>query len=444
MRWNKLPRPDFEKSVNVPMYSLSAAKAEELNAAPMEGSIRDVDRLKLAAAVMNGSNKLNLSEIRALPYLLLDPELAHLNPEFSRNVIENFSIGKAFWRKLFNSWLFYYPLNSEHGLLVRDSLIRNQSLLNSKQLNLVSELRVLDELDLKLVLKVLASSESLLTMKEIGLVEGRPSTRIATAVLECLAVHCSSGRASAAENEIFLNLVVCKDVIHDSAKACGLVGLVVPLKDFSPDDRAVKRVRKIIQNSLPDPRIDDRLWPAISNKIGGDTTRRECLKIVKKWNVFQSITLFFRIIEDVVEREDAKHHFPKRKEFWLRYFKQKAVSEAWVVLGRKAESRIKELKKRGDEEIQGLSFGVLNGASYDQCVLIMRVGDLTVMEWSHSGACRVWNRSDTRAPFLNRTRYEREQLMQESSHRIVHDARGGWTVKLHDILRKQGGIRSVV
>lgn len=444
MQWNKLPRPDFDKSVKVPLGSVSAAKAEELNAAPMKGSIRGVDRLKLAESVLNGSDTLNLSEIRALPYLLLDPELADLNPEFTKNVIENYSIGKAFWRKLFNSWLSYYPLNSEHGILVRDGLISNQSLLNSKQLNLVSKLGVLDELDLTLLLKVAASSESSSTMKEIGLVEGRPSTRIAMAALECLAIHCSSGRASAADNEIFFNLVVRKDTIHDSAKACGLVGLVIPLKYKSPDDRDVKKVRKIIQNSLPDPRIDDRLWPAISKKMGGDKARRDCLEIVKKWNVFQSITLFFRIIEEVVEREDAKHHFPKRKEFWLRYFRQNAISEAWVVLGPKAESRIKELKKRGDEEIKGLSFGVLNGAAYDQCVLIMRVGDLTVMEWSHSGACRVWNRSDAKAPFLNRMRYEREQLMQESTHRIVHDARDSWTLKLHNILRKQGGIRSVV
>ena len=89
----------------------------------------------------------------------------------------------------------------------------------------------------------------------------------------------------------------------------------------------------------------------------------------------------------------------------------------------------------------------MTGGSNDQCALLLRVGDLTILEWSHSGACRVWKHRDPKAPWLNKKYYNRTEIMQDvakESHKIVHDANDRWVQKLHTVLRDEGGVRSVI
>ena len=117
------------------------------------------------------------------------------------------------------------------------------------------------------------------------------------------------------------------------------------------------------------------------------------------------------------------------------------MTEAWVLLGRKAGAYVRELRASGDQEVASLDCGKLTGAQNGQSVLVMRVGELTIVEWSHSGACRVWLSNDPKAPRLHQATTDRTELMTESLDRITHDHRGNWQQPLHTIIRTRGNVR---
>ena len=79
---------------------------------------------------------------------------------------------------------------------------------------------------------------------------------------------------------------------------------------------------------------------------------------------------------------------------------------------------------------------------------MMKIGKLIIMEWSHSGACRVWEGNDPNAPSLHKRSYTTDSFMNEPSRgepwRITHDSRDRWEMKLNNIISKYSGIRRTV
>ena len=68
---------------------------------------------------------------------------------------------------------------------------------------------------------------------------------------------------------------------------------------------------------------------------------------------------------------------------------------------------------RGNEDYQALRWASLSGGPSDQCALLMRVGNTTVMEFSHSGKARIWDdnqRVRNRAPRLHNDRCRADEL----------------------------------
>ena len=281
-------------------------------------------------------------------------------------------------------------------------------------------------------------------LDKIGLSNGVTSTKFARSLLTSIVSFVMKNQISPTELKALKQIFAPNNQVHESVKSEAMVALIFSVAKESVTSESSQMVRKIIQNSYLDPRFHRYEWPSVSEVLGGQKTRDLCMEQVKKWQVFQSIVLFFQIIEDVVERDDASHHFPIRREFWIRYFNQGAVTDAWVVLGKKASSRVRKLIATGDPEYKMLSWADLEGANHDQSVLMMKVGNLTIIEWSHSGACRIWRNEDVQAPVMNKKNYHREDFMKEATHRIVHDSGKKWQGKLTRVINNDGGLRSVV
>ena len=84
-------------------------------------------------------------------------------------------------------------------------------------------------------------------------------------------------------------------------------------------------------------------------------------------------------------------------------------------------------------------------------LLLMEIGDLVFAEWSHSGKCRAWKRTDPRAPRLGRVQYTRGDVIipsmqivpTYSEDGIVHhgsDA-GRWQQRLANFIYNETNIR---
>ena len=108
------------------------------------------------------------------------------------------------------------------------------------------------------------------------------------------------------------------------------------------------------------------------------------------------------------------------------------------MLGSKANKYV-ETEEPWNAEIQ-VSYAQLEGARYDPSVLLLKVGSLTVMEWSHSGR-RAESAVNKLAPKLYQERYRRQSLISDCDDRVTHDHRGNWQTKLHRIIRDKGGVR---
>jgi hypothetical protein len=75
----------------------------------------------------------------------------------------------------------------------------------------------------------------------------------------------------------------------------------------------------------------------------------------------------------------------------------------------------------------------------------MKIGNITVVEWSHSGACRVWKKGDSNAPNFSSRSYTgsdlRAQVLDEERDRIRHDPAGNWKASITKRINDYSGLR---
>lgn len=145
-----------------------------------------------------------------------------------------------------------------------------------------------------------------------------------------------------------------------------------------------------------DPRLEPGRWHSVD---------RRAQNVFRRWLTYYSLEHFFRIVDASVKDDpEARKHWPYRRAFWLSYWQRGALDDAWLALGRDAQDAASRIL------IINTPFGSLSGALANQSVLLMRIGPLTIAEWSHNGKCRAWSADDSAAPKLSRRQYSRENF----------------------------------
>jgi hypothetical protein len=439
-------------NINLPSTNRCLEKSQELKAT--ESSVRTVEVVpaKLVDIVLNKSaSELSHREIRALPYFILDSRFRDFNPVFAKTVLRDFSNGRTFWPTLFNAWLFHYDLRSGVGKAVREALRTNRSQLPDMFLTLNSTFNILETKPnlhkvALLILKGDIGSELLQEISFSG--DGVSGGQFSLALLSGFAKCCMTEALTESELMRLVQILCPHGALHDSIRDVALVSFIYSIEKRSRESEVFLSVKEIIDNNFKDPRIYAHQWPAISEYLGGEKTRNHCINIVKQWHIFQSITLFFKLIEEVVEDQEHEHHFPQRRKFWIDYFDKGMVSDAWVILGSKGANEADRYKRSGDADFASLAWAKLSTGKSDQCVLLMQIGETRVVEWSHSGACRLWASGDRNAPMMSRPRYTgsdlRAVVADDVKDRVVHDPGGRWKTKIEQRIRAYSGWRRFV
>jgi hypothetical protein len=175
-------------------------------------------------------------------------------------------------------------------------------------------------------------------------------------------------------------------------------------------------------------------WRGVSQKS---------LNVLLAWLTGDTLRLFMKILEDTAD--DIWRH---RQAFWMAYYNQQHIEEAWVVLGEEAASRARRLRISDSS----LVYGRLYGSAPDKSVLIMRMGDLILVEWSHDGALRAYRQSAPDIPELYQTNYQASELRAVKSLDFHDGANmnpelrhsgsdsGSWQRKARDFFRKNVGV----
>jgi len=206
--------------------------------------------------------------------------------------------------------------------------------------------------------------------------------------------------------------------------------LFLPWKTSSPAAEHQNRLLDVAIRFAGDPRVQPRRWKPVDESA---------LEVVTRWLTKASFEQFFAIVDEMTDRPDM---WRERKRFWSRYLDDNHISAAWVVFGAEGVERARRAARQtGNEAL--LMFGRLapgGGRTPQHTALIMTIGDLTVVEWSHNGKWNIWRRNAVRIPSLNKPEYNTYELMDGPINGI-HDAHGGWQGKIRNHIYQETGLR---
>jgi hypothetical protein len=172
--------------------------------------------------------------------------------------------------------------------------------------------------------------------------------------------------------------------------------------------------------TLGDPRHDHAGWLGV---------RREAIDLASRWLSARTMEAFFEILSHT--QDDIGVY---RRQFWQAYYNAGHITEAWIALGEEAAQALASI----DTEHQLEYAKILGKISPNQCVLMIRMGDLLFCDWSHKGRLRAISIHAKQAPKLYQAQYELFELrfpttldfnggLTDDPGLLHHDsARGGW------------------
>lgn len=199
--------------------------------------------------------------------------------------------------------------------------------------------------------------------------------------------------------------------------------LLLPWKDNNPGKKLKDALLKFFLEHYGDPRRDSA-WLGVSP---------EPQAIIRRWLAEASFELFISIIKEV-----APDQWQEREKFWRYYLKNDYVLDLRVAFGSQASHLARKMNRESGLGEQ-LVFAQLKGASGDQSVMVMKLSRCTVVEWSHSGAFRLWRDGNNGAPSLLEREYRAFDVRSSSAdENVVHS--GPWLEKIGSVIHDYSGI----
>jgi len=247
-----------------------------------------------------------------------------------------------------------------------------------------------------------------------GLQADLQSGKFAQAVFKKICDDCSqSGTTIAIEAVIEMSLTADKEEAFAEARAGFAKALLRPWGKYSlPDDLKIKIQSHLVQ-TLGDPRFGQSKWYGVDDRD---------IAVIRRWLAGEAIEKFLTIVDKTAEG----HMWRFRRAFWQAYFDREIITEAWVVFGAQA-LRIAKRNKDSFTSDDLFSYGELNRAMADQSVLLLRIGEHTIAEWSHNGKVWIWRAGEKGAPALYQSEYYSDECRGAKfgkSH--VSAANGKW------------------
>lgn len=191
-----------------------------------------------------------------------------------------------------------------------------------------------------------------------------------------------------------------------------------------PDESIRSATQEFLMRTLGDPRIKGAgRWLGVAE---------EDKRVLLRWLVGASLEQFLQIVDKVAQPS----HWEYRRAFWGAYHEAGVIEEAWVVFGRRGY----DIARRSFRDSVG--YAQLSGGEQTHAVLLLRIGELTIADWSHNGTCRIWTASNRHKPIFYGTHYARGDLVAEANFSQMHHGsdRGTWQGAVADYIRSRTGI----
>jgi hypothetical protein len=203
--------------------------------------------------------------------------------------------------------------------------------------------------------------------------------------------------------------------------------LLTPFVNIEPPQQVQELIQKFLLRHIGDPRISPSEWQGIDNfaKV-----------VMLRWLTEVALEDFFKLLDHTAL--DA--HWRYRKAFWDAYLKKRYITDAWVILGPNAGRIAKGFLKDDAKK-----YGTLSGGNIERnhSVLLLRIGNVIISEWSHNGKCRAWVADNLHAPKFYDHTYTRYDLIESAQHEQTHYAPEyyTWQRKLSSFIESRTGIK---
>lgn len=195
-----------------------------------------------------------------------------------------------------------------------------------------------------------------------------------------------------------------------------------------------KPTQKSIENFLLTHYGDPRVASVAGSKW--HHVDEDAKSVILRWLVGAALEQFLQVVDKVAMPSQWKY----RRAFWTAYYRAGVIDEAWVAFA--WQGQVQARRSFGDKK----GFGNLEGSgvSRDHAVLIMKIGGITVADWSHNGKCHIWTQSMKKTPKLYKQQYDRLDLVTGSSNGgVVHAGapNGTWQATIAKYIDRHTGVR---
>jgi hypothetical protein len=210
--------------------------------------------------------------------------------------------------------------------------------------------------------------------------------------------------------------------------------LLSPWFAKSPSQEIKNFLLTKLLSMLGDPRHNHAGWLGV---------RKEAIDTASRWLTGRTMDAFFEIL-----RHTDDDIGPYRRKFWEAFFHGGHILDAWIALGEEAAVALEKI----DTEHELSYAKILGKISRNQCVLMLRMGNILFCDWSHQGRLRAIPMSNKQAPKLYAHTYELFQLRfptpldfnqgQLDDPGLLHlgSELGQWQETARDFISKQLGI----
>ncbi|MDA8739777.1 EH signature domain-containing protein [Rhodobacteraceae bacterium] len=207
------------------------------------------------------------------------------------------------------------------------------------------------------------------------------------------------------------------DVIAAPQRARGIEAMLLPFEKQSEATLQETLLRFLVEN-FRDPRVNKARWNDVSEAA---------LKVLYKWLTTKSLKMFFEIIS----RYEESHMWERRKQFWTLMNDKGLIDTAWVVLSRQGTQWARQIAKENNDP-SFRDHGQISDTAEEKCFFIMKIGNLTIVEGTHSFKLRIFKNGNKNAPNFYKTgtySYYREDLTvspELCDESFRHDPQGNW------------------
>ncbi|WP_068088987.1 EH signature domain-containing protein [Polycladidibacter stylochi] len=167
-----------------------------------------------------------------------------------------------------------------------------------------------------------------------------------------------------------------------------------------PDDEVKDSFLDTLIGLFEDPRLNPGRWV----KMG--PLKEEIIS----WLTKQSLRQFLDIVDRITNEPSEKAMWQYRRAFWEAVYQKDLIKGAWVIF---ADDGATATRNHYGKEVQFGRFfkGGSKAARSSHAVLLLRIGNGVVADWSHNGKVNIWSNYDARkAPKLYKNWYNTDEV----------------------------------